>query len=72
MNTSVCIQPPSVERANALSGLTTIPRPTAASLDLLDADEAELYRDLLDGTLGSSVRLEQERIAFAAIERALV
>ncbi len=50
----------------------TEPRPTAASLDLLDADEAELYRDLLDGTLGPSVRLEQERIAFAAIERALV
>lgn len=50
----------------------TEPRPTAASLDLLDAEEAELYRDLLDGTLGPSVRLEQERIAFAAIERALV
>jgi hypothetical protein len=49
----------------------TEPRPTAASLDLLDADEAELYRDLRDGTLGPSVRLEQERIAFAAIERAL-
>lgn len=50
----------------------TEPRPTAASLGLLDADEAELYRDLLDGTLGPSVRLEQERIAFAALERALV
>jgi hypothetical protein len=50
----------------------TEPRPTAASLDLLDADEAELHRDLLNGTLGPSVRLEQERIAFAAIERALV
>jgi hypothetical protein len=49
----------------------TEPRPTAASLDLLDPEETELYRDLLDGTLGSSVRLEQERISFDAIERAL-
>jgi hypothetical protein len=49
----------------------TEPRPTAAILDLLDADEADLYRDLVDGTLGRSVRLEQERISFAAIEHAL-
>ena len=49
----------------------TEPRPTAASLDLLDAEEAELYRDLVDGTLGPSVRLEQERVAFAAIEQTL-
>ena len=49
----------------------TEPRPTAAGLDLLDPEEAELYRDLLDGTLGPSIRLEQERISFAAIERAL-
>lgn len=49
----------------------TEPRPAAGRLDLLDPDEAELYRDLVDGTLGSSVRLEQERISFAAIERAL-
>jgi hypothetical protein len=49
----------------------TEPRPTVARLDLLDADEAELYRDLIDGTLGSSVRLEQERIRFAAIEQAV-
>jgi hypothetical protein len=49
----------------------TEPRPTAAGLDMLDADEAELYRDLLDGSLGPSVRLEQERVGFAAIERAL-
>jgi len=50
----------------------TEPRPTAASLNLLDTDEAELYRDLVDGTPGPSVRLEQERVGFAAIERALV
>jgi hypothetical protein len=49
----------------------TEPRPTAVSLDLLDPEEAELYRDLLDGTLGPSIRLEQERISFAAIEQAL-
>jgi hypothetical protein len=49
----------------------TEPRPTAVSLDLLDLEEAELYRDLLDGTLGPSIRLEQERISFAAIEQAL-
>jgi hypothetical protein len=50
----------------------TEPSPTAASLDLLDPEEAELYHDLLDGTLGPSIRLEQERISFAAIEQALV
>ncbi len=46
-------------------------RPAVARLDLLDAEEAELHRDLVDGTLGPSVRLEQERIRFAAIERAV-
>ena len=49
----------------------TEPRPTAAALDLLDAEETELYRDLVEGALGPSVRLEQERIRFAAIEQAL-
>ena len=49
----------------------TEPRPAVARLDLLDAEEAELHRDLVDGTLGPSVRLEQERIRFAAIERAV-
>jgi hypothetical protein len=49
----------------------TEPHPTAAILDLLDADEAEFYRDLVDGILGRSVRLEQERVSFAAIEQAL-
>ena len=50
----------------------TEPSPTAVSLDLLDPEEAELYHDLLDGTLGLSIRLEQERISFAAIEQALL
>ena len=49
----------------------TEPRPTAAVLDLLDAEEAEFYRDLVEGVFAPSVRLEQERIRFAAIERAL-
>jgi hypothetical protein len=47
------------------------PNPIAASLDLLDPEEAELYHDLLDGTLGPSIRLEQERVSFTAIEQAL-
>jgi hypothetical protein len=49
----------------------TEPRPAAVSLDLLEPEEAELYQDLLDGTLGLSIRLEQERISFAAIDQAL-
>jgi hypothetical protein len=49
----------------------TEPRPTTVNPDLLNHEETELFRDLLDGTLGSSIRLEQERISFAAIEQAL-
>jgi hypothetical protein len=49
----------------------TEPRPVAATLHLLDPEESGLYRDLLGGVLGPSVRLEQERISFAAIEQAL-
>jgi hypothetical protein len=63
-----------MDRATLLahrSQWVTEPRPSAVSLDLLDPDEAELYHDLLDGTLGPSIRLEQERISFAAIEQAL-
>ena len=63
-----------MDRATLLahrSQWVTESRPTAALLDLLDADEAELYRDLVEGAFGPSVRLEQERIGFAALERAL-
>jgi hypothetical protein len=49
----------------------TEPVPTTAGLDLLDPAELNLYRDLAVGALGPSVRLEQERIRFSAIERAL-
>jgi len=63
-----------MDRATLLahrSQWVTESRPTSARLDLLDDAEADLYRDLVDGAFGLSVRLEQERISFAAIERAL-
>ncbi len=44
------------------------PTPTKAALTSLGADEAELYCDLVEDTLGSAVRLEQERIGFAHLE----
>jgi hypothetical protein len=45
--------------------------PTAAALDRLDAAESALYADLLSDAYGPSVRLEQERIRFSAIEKAV-
>ena len=45
--------------------------PTRAVVDLLTAAEQELYADLVDGTFGPAIRLEQERDSFAALERAL-
>jgi hypothetical protein len=47
------------------------PKPTVARLDNLHPDEADLYHALVEDSLGTSVRLEQERIAYAAIERAV-
>lgn len=47
------------------------PTPTTAALNLLDPAEQALYRDLVTRELGPAVRLEQERISFAAIEQAL-
>ena len=44
--------------------------PTRAVLDRLTPAEQELYADLVDGTFGPAIRLEQERISFAAVERA--
>ena len=49
----------------------TEPSPLDAPLGLLEPDEASLYRDLADGTLGPSIRLEQERIRFSALAQAL-
>jgi hypothetical protein len=47
------------------------PHPTARPLPHLTIEEASLYQDLVEGTYGESVRLEQERIRFSIIEEAL-
>jgi hypothetical protein len=49
----------------------TEPTPTRAVLDRLTAPEQELYTDLVDGTFGPAIRLEQERVSFAALKQAL-
>jgi hypothetical protein len=59
-----------MDRATLLahrSQWVTEPSPTDAPLELLDQDEAELYRDLAANALGESVRLEQERVRFSAV-----
>ena len=50
----------------------TEPSPTRRSLAYLTADEASLYRDLVEGVHGPSVRLEQERVRFSVLESALL
>ena len=45
--------------------------PTNRALPNLTYDEASLYRDLVEGTYGDSIRLEQERVRFSLVERAL-
>jgi hypothetical protein len=47
------------------------PIPTSAVLDQLSVAEQSLYRDLVTAEFGPAVRLEQERISFAAIEQSL-
>jgi hypothetical protein len=47
------------------------PTPTTAALDLLDAAEQSLYRDLVTAEFAPAIRLEQERISFSAIEQAI-
>jgi hypothetical protein len=49
----------------------TEPSPTAAALDRLAPAESALYIDLTSNTYGRSVRLEQERVSFSAIEEAV-
>jgi hypothetical protein len=49
----------------------TEPSPSTASLEFLDPEETALYRDLIADAFGPSVRLEQERVGFAAIKQAL-
>lgn len=45
--------------------------PTAVPLEHLTPEEARLYRDLVENRFGRSIRLEQERIRFSAVRRAL-
>ena len=47
------------------------PSPTAAVLDRLGPAESALYADLISDTYAPSVRLEQERISFSAVEKAV-
>jgi len=44
---------------------------TQRDLSRLDADESSLYDDLRDNRIGSTLRLEQERITFGWVEDAL-
>jgi len=45
--------------------------PVNADLEHLTADEAALYRDLVEDTFGPGVRLEQERISYSLLEAAI-
>jgi hypothetical protein len=49
----------------------TEPSPTTAALDRLDRAESALYADLQANAYALSVRLEQERVSFAVIEKAV-
>ena len=63
-----------MDRATLLahdSQWVTEPSPVKADLGLLSAAERDLYRDLVTGVFGPAVRLEQERVSFVALERAL-
>ena len=63
-----------MDRATLLAHQTqwvTEPSPTAADLGLLTPAEQELYRALVTGQFGPAIRLEQERVSFSSLERAL-
>jgi hypothetical protein len=45
--------------------------PTSIALGHLTPPELSLYRSLSDGELGVAVRLEQERVSFASMARAV-
>jgi hypothetical protein len=47
------------------------PSPVAAELSGLTDEEAGVYADLVAGVYGPTVRLEQERVSFGAVERAI-
>jgi hypothetical protein len=51
--------------------LTNEPSPTSAALRHLTAEEAALYRDLVEDRYGSAVRLEQERVRFGLVRAAV-
>ena len=48
------------------------PVPVSDHLPLLNADEQAVYQSLLRNEFGDQVRLEQERIRFSAVERAVL
>jgi hypothetical protein len=50
---------------------TTEPSPTAAALSRLDRAESALYADLISNAYAPWIRLEQERIRFSAVEKAV-
>jgi hypothetical protein len=45
--------------------------PSRATLSRLDPDEQALFDDLVNDRLGENVRLEQERVSYALLERSL-
>jgi hypothetical protein len=47
------------------------PAPTSRALPNLTSDEASLYRDLVEGLHGPTIRLEQERVRFSLLRQAL-
>lgn len=49
----------------------TEPSPTRARLESLTVAECDLYRDLVEDTFGAAVRLEQERIDWDHVMRAI-
>lgn len=49
----------------------TEPSPATAVLDQLTGEELACFQDLASGVFGPAVRLEQERVSFSALERAL-
>jgi hypothetical protein len=50
----------------------TEPAPTTAALGFLNPEERSVYQDLVTAEFAPAVRLEQERISFAAIEQSLL
>jgi hypothetical protein len=49
----------------------TEPKPTSAHLDRLTPAESDVYHDLVEDTFGQAVRLEQERVAWTAVDAAI-